>query len=613
MTVVLGRGRARIVAERTLEGAAERAALGEVSFDWPSGAAVTGLALGARGEWLRGALLEAEPARELFARLTSVGPGAPQPTALVDAGRVLSVFPLRAGARLTARVEGELPTSYAAGWTTVRLPRLGSATAPAQVSLLAEAPRDRLLRGGAPALPGVAFTSSGDVEAAVAHADPPRIALRIAAPSAGARAVLRVEADVSPRLSSPPARPDVVIVLDVSRSRPAADVEASRAAAATYLASLPDARAQIVTFDRRVEVRTRGWETSQEAARRLWELPLARRNGSELDLALARAAALFDERGGGAPRRVLVLGDLLTRAELPVSPAMRLLAARGALTHLVVSRGPGARLQRDDDHELAAAARATGGLVWELGEGAARRSDVLVELVRPVRLHRVTWRLGGASAADLGLPDTLAEGEGFELSALTSRAVTHASLRAELWASPVQVDATPTAAGDARWAALALEAPSAVELSVEEKRALAVRGHAVTDFTSLIVLPGEVRGSRDGADSERGFGLSGFTASAHDGVAGHGHGRVGVLPRLDGAAKLRALLSPAWRACGGVGAGAIVVETTRDEVAHARIEALPPDAPSTLGPCAVEAAFAVELPAEFTGAHHVWRVALGAD
>lgn len=611
VTVVLDRGHARLLAERTIEGDGARPDVAQLPLDWPESAVVRGLALRHHGRWLSASLLDAERADALFATLTGAGAGAAQPTAMVDASGTLSVFPVRAGVRATARVEGVLATTYADGRHTARLPALGSARLPAQVTLLAASPSDRLFVAGEPVAHGATFTAESGVDVALEPTRAPPLTIRVASPSTGRRALLHVDVELAPRLSTRPVRADVVVIIDTSRSRGAGDVEAARAAAATYLARLPDARAQVITFDRRVDVRTDGWRGSDEAQRLLWRLPLVRRNGSELDAALTRAVALFDARGGGAPRRVLVLGDLLTRADLAVAPALRALGLRGVTTHLVAVSARDAGLARDDEHELSSATRVTGGLVWTLGGRAAREAAAVEELVRPVRLDHLTWELPGAPRDELELPRTLAEGEGHQLTRLASRAVAHVSVRGELWATSLAVGAAPSAAGDARWSALALAAELPAPLSSDEQRALARRGHAVSDVTSLIVVPGEARGSRDGHDDGRGLSLTGGPRDSHPGGVGVGRGRVGVLPRVDGASRLRELLSPAWRACGGAGEGTVIVETTLDEVAHARVEALPAVAPGSLGACVVEAAFSLDLSAEFSVPHATWRVRLG--
>lgn len=613
VTVSLSRGHARLVAERTLEGEGERTDVGQLSFGWPTGAVVTGLALRDGERWLRASLLDAEPAQALFSKLTGPAPGPAQPTAMVDVAGTLSVFPLRPRARATTRVEGLLATSYAEGKHTVRLSRLGSARLPAQVTLLSDSPGDRLFRDKQLVPPGATFVSEGDVDLSVEPARPPAVTVRVASPGTGRRALFHLDVEVAPKLSTAPARADVIIVIDVSRSRTDDDVQASRAAAATYLSRLGDATAQIITFDRRVEVRTGGWQSSADAERLLWKLPLVRRNGSELDRALERAVALFDARGGSAPRRVLVLGDLLTRAELAVAPSLRALADRGAVTHLVAASAVGTGLTRDDAHELAAATRVTGGLVWSLGGGDAKKVDVVEELVRPVRLDHVAWEIPGVPLTELELPDTLPEGAGHQLTRLTPRGVPAANVRGELWATKVAFGGAATESEDARWSALAFGADVGSDLSLEEQRVLAHRGHAVTSVTSLVVIPSEARGSREGLTDERGFGISGISGGTHGTGIGFGHGRIGHPARFNGAARLRELLAPAWRACGGVGAGVLVVETTADEVAHARAAVVPEGAPSTLASCLVESAFSLDLPRDFITRYAAWQVQLGGD
>ncbi len=611
VTVAVGRGHARLVAERTLEGAGARPDVAQVALGWPESAVVDGLALRARGRLWRASVLDAARAEALFSTLIGVGEGAAQPTALVDASGTLSLFPLRPGARASARVEGVMSTTYSDGVHTLRLPALGTGSLPARVTLLPEVAGDRLFVAGEQVAAGATFLASAELDVALEPARPPGLALRVAAPSTGKRAVLHLDVEAAKRLSARPSRADVVVIVDTSRSLTAAALEAARVAAMTYLARLPDAHAQLITFDRRVDVRTDGWRESGDARSLLARLPLVRRNGSELDAALSRAGALFDARGGRAPRRVLVLGDLLTRAELELAPSLRRLAAQGVLTHLVTVSDRGSGLSRDDEHELAGATRATGGLVWSLGAKSAREPETIEELVRPVRLDRLEWRLPGTPLDALGLPGSLAEGEGRQLTASTRRPVPGVRVRGELWAAPFAAEAAPTEGGDTLWSALALTADLAEPLTEDEQRTLALRGHAVSSVTSLLVLPAEARGSRDGRDDLRGLSLRGSASSSDHGVPGMGRGRVGTLPRLDGAARLRALLSPAWRACGGLDEGKLSIETTRDEVAHARVVELPATAPSSLGACLREAAFSLELPAEFSASRATWVVRLG--
>ena len=69
---------------------------------------------------------------------------------------------------------------------------------------------------------------------------------------------------------------------------------------------------------------------------------------------------------------------------------------------------------------------------------------------------------------------------------------------------------------------------------------------------------------------------------------------------------------PHYRACGGAGPASLVVETTRTEVVDAVDVKLPDGAAAGVRGCLVEAAFSLELPAEFVHPFARWDVHLDA-
>src|SRR6185503_15854742 len=185
-------------------------------------------------------------------------------------------------------------------------------------------------------------------------------------------------------------------VLDGSRSVSDTAARAQLIAARAYLGQLPDARAEVLVFDREVHPTYGRFVGVDRAVADLGKLSITRCNGSRLDDALQRADALLAALPAGTPRRILALSDLSTRATL--DPAtLRAIRKSGAILHLGdVSPGTPA-LERDDDDPWAQPARATGGLLWhavaseEAGD-AAEMKRVYEEWARPLRVDHVKVR-----------------------------------------------------------------------------------------------------------------------------------------------------------------------------------------------------------------------------
>jgi hypothetical protein len=137
--------------------------------------------------------------------------------------------------------------------------------------------------------------------------------------------------------------------------------------------------------------------------------------------------------------------------------------------------------------------------------------------------------------------------------------------------------------------------------------ALALRGRAVSPVTSYLAIEPGVRPSTEGLDwSNTGQGF------------GSGSGRLGGShrtkpPRIRGfdpASFLRRALEPGWQACGGAGrAATVTIETTLQEVVDvpsSRVEG----GTAAFDQCLAEAAWALDLPAEFDFAWSSYTISL---
>ncbi|WP_082363011.1 hypothetical protein [Chondromyces crocatus] len=574
------RGQASLVVRRTVFNGGPRHDEATFLFDVPRGAVATALgSLGVKDGkpfWFRGDLMEAEAAAEKYRELTGVGGFYPKDPALLswrDQSRLaLQVFPCAPNQPKTIEYTLKLPTEYRDGRYHVVLPRLGTEKLAPSVVVTPARAGDRLFVDDKPVPPGAAFTlGQDDTHVSLAPAGMREITGALAAvPVDDAFTLVQFEFDTPPRLSEPPRNARVVVVLDGSRSLSDGMAAGEIAAARAYLSHLPDALVQVLTFDREVHARHRGFVPASTAIADLGRMDLRTRNGSRVDDALARADALLAATPPGLPRRIVVLTDLLTRSTLTPERVGPLLAKSGALAHVGILRGGAPELQRDDDHAWSRPIRATGGLVWhayasEERSHAKAMTAVYEELARPTRLHHVDVRAPGLDLpllVDYGL---LPEGQGIaHIDVHPAKAsATEVELRGELWTKPVSQVLRPDAKHGDRWSALVFGSAAAWRLDDEQMMPLALRGGAVSPVTSYLAIEPGVRPSTEGIEREARGGSVGFGSGRASGV-----GRVyGAKIHFDHLAYLRNELTAAFKQCpAGASTATVALETTRDEV-----------------------------------------------
>ena len=618
-------GHATLRVRRVLDNQGPRHDQAVVDIDLPNGAVATGLrTLGSlHGEptWFDAELMEAEAAAAKYKELTGIGGWYPKDPALLSwrspTHLKLQVFPVAPKSRKSVEYTLEMPTEYEAGHDVLHLARLGTEERAALVTVMPADPRDKIRGGGKVIPPGTRLQFTGDepLDLVLERHDVPRLGGELAVvPFARQRVLTRGRVEVSSRLSQAPRGASVVVVMDASRSLSAEDVVAERAAAATYLAHMPDANVEVITFDREPHRRYGRFASAATAIADLARTVVARRNGSSVDLAIAEAEKVLLASPPG-PRRVVVMSDLRTRSSLAPERLRAAFTKSGAVVHVasVVSGAP-MLLRNDDDSAWAAVARATGGVQWMASASdepgtATEMQTVFEEWARPLRIDRLSAKTPGV-ADELGIPESLAEGASFEVLRLDVSPMTTMMLKGELWSSPIHATLQPDAAANKRWAALVFGSSILSDLTEPEQATLAKLGHAVSPVTSLLAIEPGVRPSTEGLDDGESIGAFGI---GH-GRLGAGHGVRGhSLRSFDHAAFLKASLGQAWAACGGTGRAATVdLETTRAEIVDVPRLTV---AGSGTGPkpaedCLKEATWSLELPAAFEAAHASFSISL---
>ena len=604
----MGRGHADLVVRRTVHNGGPRQDQATFSIEIPLNAVATGLrTLGMRGgklHWFEGELMAAEAAANKYRELTGVGNVYPKDPALLSwrsqTELDLRVFPCAPGEDKTVEYTLRMPTRYHDGRYHLELPALGTEALPAAVTVSPLTPGATLFRNGAslPAGGHIALKSEMDLAVAIPQAQPFDAALA-AVPFGNGKNVVHFRFDAGPQISTVPAGAHVVLLLDASRSL-SEDPAIQTAMARAYLSHFKDARVEIVTFDRKVRPLHGKFVPVTQAMAELRQMSFERKNGSNIDDALARADALLAALPAGTPKRILALTDTRTRAELLPEVLKTKLQKSGALLHVgVVSEGS-TELSRNDEHAWATFTRPTGGLVWHAGINLADPDEdkrrVYEEWARPVRIDKLAVHAQGVDYPEYDEP--LDEGQGIEDLRISTTPVSSVEVTGELWATPLRKVAMPDAAEGKLWAALAFGSHLLYEIPEEEMMPLAMLGRAVSPVTSYLAVEPGVRPSTDGLE-DSGMGIGGMSGSGGGSTNCIGLGRIGM--KLDKQAYLRNALENGLAACGGTGRKAEVrLETTLREIVHVR--ATIEGATSTddkLRGCLEESAWALELPDAF--------------
>ncbi len=626
--VTIGPGHATLVVQRTVENLGRRHDQADWQIHLPSTAVATllrtrGIMDGAP-RWFVGELMEAEAAAAKYHELTGIGGYYPKDPALLSwrsqGHLALQVFPVPPGDRKTVSYTLQMPTAYRDGRHELTIPALGMGGAPARVTIRPLAKQDHLLVDGQPFPAGGRLMTEGDpATIALVPAAAPVVGGALGATKIGdGRALVSYRIDAAPRLGRVPRDAQVVIILDWSRSLDQRLCESGVNAAGAFLRHFAGASVEVLTVDRQVHRRHGRLVPVGRALSDLTTLAVQRRNGSNLDLALAQADHLLAAAPAGHERRVVLFSDLRTRAALDVAKLANAFRRSGALLHVARIEEGQPALTAVPEGSWSDVARATGGLLWDAavasGETEAPNGEMtttMEELARPVRLHRFRVVAPGIDLQPLSGAERLAdavldEGQGIAGLQIAGEPPPWLEIAGELWARPVRVRFSPDAAESRRSAALVFGSDVMNGLSEKEMMILARHGGAVSPVTSYLAVEPGVRPSTEGIDvgeaSGWGDGAGGMIGFGNLATVGSGR------RAFDPLAWLRDALEPARRKCGfGDQSVSITVETTLDEIVDA-----PPLKGGGRGDpgCLLEAVWSLELPSGFDAEHETFSVQL---
>jgi hypothetical protein len=612
--LTLARDHAELVVRRSIWNAGKQSDQATFFIQLPAGAVATRLrsrGIGPGAPWFEGELLEAEEAAAKYKELTGIGGYYPKDPALLSWRTqgllALQVFPCPARSEKVVEYTLQLPYEYRNGARHLALPRLGAAELPARVQLVSANAGDGLWIDGRAFGSGGTLPTPGDepLDLALTTAAASLEAELVSVPMASGRALTRFAVRAAPRVSQLPKRAYVVVLIDASRSTGAHFEQAAKSATLAYLSHLPDAHVEIMTFDRAVRHQLGGFGTPAAAGFAVQVLSLGQLNGSDVDRALFEADQLLSTAPPGAPRRIALFTDGLTRSTLTPQRLGAALARSGALVHVGLLQGGAPWLQRVDDHVWAEPIRATGGLVWSAGapddanptrELLQETGAIYEEWARPLRVDNLDAFSDNFSLADHVSLNSLKEGEGTAELYIDARVSHSVSVTGELWSTPVKVLAAADPAQGKLWSALVFGSPLLSDLTEPEMMTLALHGRAVSPVTSYLAIEPGVRPSTDGLEELDGLGV-GFGAGR---VRMGGTKTSGRAPQLDLQAFLEKRLRREYQRCGGTAEGASVdLETTRSEIVRVEFSASdePPDGP--LGTCMTESVWLLQLPEAF--------------
>jgi hypothetical protein len=612
--LTLARDRAELVVRRTIWNAGKLSDQAILDIEVPPGAVATRLrsrGIGPGAPWFEGELLEAEEAAARYHELTGLGGHYPKDPALLSwqsLGRlVLEVFPCPPRSEKVVEYTLLLPYEYQNGARHLALPAMGSAALPARVQLVSSGTTDELRVDGKPFLSGGALATSSKegLDIALVTASASLEAELVSVPLASGRALTRYAIRAAPQLSRLPKQAYVVLVVDASRSTESNFEQAAKAALDAYLSLLPDAHVEVLTFDRAVRHQLGRFGTADAARYALQVLALGQLNGSDVDRALFEADQLLTTAPAGAPRRIVVVTDGLTRSTLTPERLRGAVAQSGALVHLGLMHGGAPAVSRLDDHVWAQAIRATGGVLWsasapfepsQIQQLRQASAAVYEEWARPLRIDRLEGFSDNFGLADDLQQSSLKEGEGRESLYIDTRPSRTLSVTGELWSTPVKVMADRDEARGDSWSALVFGSPLLYELTEPEMMTLALRGRAVSPVTSYLAIEPGVRPSTDGLKPEESNRHTTRAPQIRMGATMVS----GRAPYLDLQAFLEERLRPQYESCGGtLGETYVELETTRSEIVRVQLGLSGDQLDPLLSTCFSEAVWALQLPEAF--------------
>lgn len=476
-----------------------------------------------------------------------------------DVATVELVMPRRAHVRLDLTLE--VPTCFADDARNFILPETWHSVLVGGNAVTGDAAASLDERCGGPAdvNPWIAFPMT---ELAKRPAGEARVGT-YSARLPGKRDIARIEIALAKQLSQIPADLHTAIVVDHSRSVTTDELEIQRAVIAGYLRAAPRSRVQLVGYTRDARTLLPGWMIADHALSRIdRELrALAPRNGSNVDRGLAAAGTLLANASG--TRRVIVFTDdrLAKRIHDEVDSFASLLPA-GTLVHVVaLTGGFGERLMRDDAHELAAIARATGGVAMRADLDDQGGVDAL-PLARPVTLDNLTVTAPGWTVLTSGREcqgdDQFDEGASCVWLADGTSASAPITVEGFLWGAKITRIVDPDVSQARSLARLLTHHEGlAPDLVAHVQRA----AQAVNDAWSLVALWG--RGGYGDITTWGTIGTGTYGTTIGHTIDGIGPPRTAARLPID---ELRAQLGPAVRACKPHGTIVAEIEITHEEI-----------------------------------------------
>lgn len=576
----------------------------------PDGAVATGLrSLGGdtnKPIWFVAELMDAEAAAKKYRELTGIGGYYPKDPALLSwrsqGHLALQVFPVAPKSQKTVEFTLDAPTHWLSGKHVLEIPSMGTDTLAPTIVFKPEKAGDTLSIDGKTIPAGETRRLFGGIGVELAPVDPPKLGGRFASVSfAKNRALVHAAIEIAPKLSQLPKNAHVVVVLDGSRSLSDAARQSEIAAVRAYLAHLPDAKVEVLVFDRKVRALHESFVSVKQALDDL--KTITPKNGSNLDLALAEAGKRIATAPAGAPRRIIAITDLATRSTLLPSSVKGLDATKVVL-HLATIRDGQPVVERDDYDPWATVARATGGVLWRAraGTDAGKNKPVYEEWARPLRIDRMSVTGVGLPAGAIEVPDTMSEGEGFDDLRLQAFPTPSIEVKGELWSTPISTVLATTTAEEKLWAGLSMGSPLLSDLKDPEITTLAFKGGVVSPMTSYLAIEPGVRPSTEGLEwGAGGLGIGGFGAGG--GGSGVGSGLGNIVP--DRMKILREKLGAVIATCGGTSTSlSVLIETTWAEIVTADVTGT--DEP--VRACVAEGIYGIELPALFNASWQKWQL-----
>ncbi|MCA9625703.1 MAG: VWA domain-containing protein [Myxococcales bacterium] len=309
-------------------------------------------------------------------------------------------------------------------------------------------------------------------------------------PLGDGRHIVHLRFDVAASLGEAAQAPQVVVLVDRSRSRRDDQLELDRQRLRDLLAALPDrAGIELVPFARRAVPRFGRFVDKAVASQAVDTLDLSRRHGSHLDEALEVAAQRFASLPADSDRRLVILSDGVMRSTLDPKSLARHFAEE--LTHVVLSgQEPLGDLT---DHPWFDLVMEGGGRLW-VGSVAFLAGEeegqillpAMTRLVRPTTLLDVELAMPGAAEPRRELPEIRA-GEGLDEILIAPRPVPWVELRGRIWGRPVHLRLRPNPEASRRAAVFAIG--EALGLDATSRHALAHRGHALSGTTRYVIGP----------------------------------------------------------------------------------------------------------------------------